>query len=146
MQKVDKDYRCGFLCYPRFLQGFSHRYLILAAFSISFFLQQSITNGFPGLIWRTLELKFRLSGSQTGWIASCYEIADTFTSVFLVHFLYKIHKPRLIAAGMFLCGLGGCIFILPHYLSDSYVPAIGIRGDPSGPNLCPIEYDNLKMS
>ena len=82
--------------------------------------QNACANGFPAVIYRALEVRFGLNSVHTGVMASCYEIADVVFSLFLIHLLQKHHKPLVVGIGLMFAGIGGIIFILPHYLNDKY--------------------------
>jgi sodium-independent organic anion transporter len=111
---------CGFS--PKFLQVFTHRYWVLIILSLAFIFQQSISNGFPSTIYRTLEIRFKLNSKQIGLISSCYEIADTAISIFLIHLLQKYSKPLSIGIGLIICSIGAIVFVMPHFLTEPYDP------------------------
>lgn len=119
----DHDKRFGIykIFQPKILQVCTNRYLVLVTLSLGSMFLQAITNGFPSVSWRTLEIKFHLNSAQTGWLSSCYEIANTALSVIIIHFLQEVHKPIWIGIGLFVTGIGGIIYCLPHFVSDPYI-------------------------
>ena len=121
MVRKTQENEFGILCcVSNWLQIFNHRYWVLAIFSISFLFQQTLCNGFPSVIYRTLEIRFQLNSWHVGVISSCYEIADTIISVFVIHWLRNKSKPVSVGVGLVIAAIGGLVFTLPHFISDNY--------------------------
>lgn len=74
------------------------------------------------MVITTIEKRFGLRSSQTGLIASGYDIASFCLLVPVTYFggRENASKPRWIAIGMIMMGLGSLVFSLPHFLVDSY--------------------------
>lgn len=70
----------------------------------------------------TIEKRFGLRSSQTGLVASGYDIASFFVLVPVTYFGGRSNasKPRFIGIGMIVMGLGSLVFSLPHFLVGSY--------------------------
>lgn len=64
--------------------------------------------------------RFGLSSTESGLIASCYEIAGTLVVLFVTYVGGRGHKPLWVAWGIFLIGLSGVIFSLPHFIASRY--------------------------
>lgn len=81
--------QCGLGTYwaPKGMQRFRNRFWVLTVLCAAFILQQSVSNGFPSVVFRTLEIRYGFSSWQIGVLSTCYEIADTVICVFLVHFI-----------------------------------------------------------
>lgn len=116
----DTKFGVPYIFQPNFLQILAHRYSILIFLSIAFVLQQAISNGFPSVIYRTLEIRFQLTSVESGILSTCYEISDTVIGIFVIHWIQKWHKPQCIGFGLFFAGIGSVIFCLPHFISAPY--------------------------
>ena len=101
---------------PTFL---SNKYFVITILALNYTIQQAIANGFPAILTRTLELRFNLSSDQSGFLNSCYEIAEVFAAVFIINLLQDFRKTFSIGFGLFLAGIGGVIFAVPHYFEDA---------------------------
>lgn len=100
----------------------THRYYVLSVLCITFIFHQAICNGFPSVIYRTLETAYGLSSWQVGIVSSSYEIADTVVCVFVIHIISKYSKPVSTGIGLIFAALGGMIFCIPQLLSEVYNP------------------------
>jgi hypothetical protein len=142
MSKFNKDTACcgGIVKAEGFQKIFANQYVAVLLFSIAAMFQNACANGFPASIYRYLEVRFNMNSVETGALASCYEIADVLFSLFLIHIFQKYHKPRVVACGLIFAGIGGIIFILPHYINDKYA----LSGAGAGVILpCPAGVDGL---
>ena len=89
--QTDNQRKCGICNFnPKFLQIFTHRYWVLIILSLAFIFQQSISNGFPSTIYRTLEIRFNLNQCQK---TTC----DTLTEVVLEKKWY--FSPKMVWRG-----------------------------------------------
>lgn len=79
-------------------------------------------NGFINVVITTIERRFGLRSRQTGLVASGYDIASFLCLVPVTYFGGRVgaSKPRLIAWGIILLGLGSLTFALPHFLVGPY--------------------------
>lgn len=70
----------------------------------------------------TIERRFGLRSSQTGLVASGYDIASFVCLVPVTYFggRKNASKPRWIGIGMIMMGLGSLVFSLPQFLVGSY--------------------------
>lgn len=79
-------------------------------------LQGILVNGLINVVISTIEKRFGIRSTDTGLIASSYDIAS-FICLLPVSYLGgrgSGSKPRWIGAGMAVMGLGSLIFSLPH--------------------------------
>lgn len=81
-----------------------------------------VVNGFINVVITTIERRFGLRSSQTGLVASGYDIASFVCLVPVTYFGGRIgaSKPRYIGWGVVLMGLGSLTFALPHFLVGPY--------------------------
>lgn len=79
-------------------------------------------NGFINVVITTIERRFGLRSRQTGLVASGYDIASFLCLVPVTYFGGRMgaSKPRIIACGVILMGLGSLTFCLPHFLVGPY--------------------------
>lgn len=94
------------------------------------------------MVITTIEKRFGLRSSQTGLVASGYDIASF---VCLVPVTYVggrsgASKPRWIGIGMALMGIGSLVFSLPHFLVGAY------RATNAETNICSHENSNSTVS
>ncbi|KAM7352109.1 organic anion transporting polypeptide 26F isoform 1-T1 [Cochliomyia hominivorax] len=85
-------------------------------------MQGLIVNGFINVVITTIERRFGLRSRQTGLVASGYDIASFLCLVPVTYFGGRLgaSKPRIIAWGIILLGLGSLTFALPHFLVGTY--------------------------
>jgi MFS family permease len=81
-----------------------------------------VVNGFVNVVITTIERRYGLRSSQTGLVASGYDIASF---LFLVPVTYfggrsSASKPRWIGWGVVVMGLGSLVFALPQFLVGQY--------------------------
>lgn len=79
-------------------------------------------NGCINVVITTIEKRFGLRSSQTGLVASGYDIASFVCLVPVTYFGGRANasKPRWIGIGMIMMGLGSIVFSLPHFLVGAY--------------------------
>lgn len=112
---------CGWGAFtPGALQAFNSPPWVLFFLSSASFLQGMIINGFVNTIITSIERRFDLRSSQTGLIASSYDIAACVCLAFVSYFGGSGHKPRWLGGGMLIMALGSLVFSLPHLASAPY--------------------------
>lgn len=81
-----------------------------------------VVNGCINVVITTIERRFGLRSSQTGLVASGYDIASFICLVPVTYFGGRINasKPRWIGWGVILMGLGSLTFAMPHFLVGQY--------------------------
>lgn len=86
--------------------------------------------GLVNVVITTIERRYHLSSSETGIIASSYDIASLICLLPVSYFGGRKHRSRWLASGIAVVGVGGLLFSLPHYLSGFYEASL------SSSNLC----------
>ncbi|ETN63617.1 organic anion transporter [Anopheles darlingi] len=91
-----------------------------------------VVNGFINVVITTIERRFGLRSTQTGLVASGYDIASFLCLVPVSYFGGRLgaSKPRWIGWGVAVMGLGAFVFALPHFLVGQY------RATNSDRNVC----------
>ncbi|XP_014662179.1 PREDICTED: solute carrier organic anion transporter family member 4A1-like [Priapulus caudatus] len=87
-------------------------------------LQGMIVNGFVNVVITTVEKRFSLSGAEAGLIASCYDIASVICALPVSYFGANAHRPRWLALGTIVMGIGAFVTSLPHFLTARYEPSV----------------------
>ncbi|XP_015274452.1 PREDICTED: solute carrier organic anion transporter family member 4C1 [Gekko japonicus] len=112
---------CGWgRCAPRGLQLCNNAKGYLLFYSLLSVFQGIIVNGLINVSISTIEKRYELNSSLTGLISASYDIAFCVLCLFISFYGEKGHKPRWLAVGSFLIGLGSLVFSLPHFTSGVY--------------------------
>ncbi|XP_061179184.1 solute carrier organic anion transporter family member 4A1-like isoform X1 [Saccostrea echinata] len=109
---------CGFH-FLRFT-SISFRVLILLALSASAFVQGMVVNGFVNVVISNIERRYDLTSTETGTIASCYDIASVLCLIPVSYFGGLGCKPRYLGIGVLVMGLGSIVFALPQFTTGLY--------------------------
>ncbi|XP_050319426.1 solute carrier organic anion transporter family member 4A1 [Bactrocera neohumeralis] len=117
---------------PKFLQRFCNAKWALFWLCWGGAMQGLIVNGFINVVITTIERRFGLRSRQTGLVASGYDIASFVCLVPVTYFGGRVgaSKPKILAWGVILMGIGSLTFALPHFLVSSY------RATMSDSNVC----------
>lgn len=109
---------------------------------ISSFFAGLLVNGCINVVITTIEKRFSLRSSQTGLVASGYDIASFACLVPVTYFGGRAgaSKPRWIGIGIALMGLGSLVFALPHILVGPY------RATNAESNVCSSENTTTTVS
>ncbi|KAK3798827.1 hypothetical protein RRG08_007184 [Elysia crispata] len=96
-------------------------------------------NGFVNTAISTLERRFEISSTESGLIASCYDIMFVLLVIPISYFGGRGHKPRYLGIGILVLGLGSFVFSLPHFITAEYVvenakETVCMRPDPDDPS------------
>lgn len=105
---------------PGWLQCCNRPIWVLQCFCAASIIQSLAVSGFLGVIISSLEKRFDLSSLQSGLIPATYEAAGVLVLILVSYYGSNGHKPRWVAGGMFVLGLGSIIFALPHFLVENY--------------------------
>ncbi|CAG5119222.1 unnamed protein product, partial [Candidula unifasciata] len=131
-EKDDGSGPCGwgklqFECCKRFLNA---RWF-LVVLTICGACQGMAVNGFVNTVISTVERRFEISSTESGLIASCYDIMFVILVIPISYFGGQGHKPKYLGKsfylstrvgriGIFVLGIGSFVFALPHFITDSY--------------------------
>ncbi|XP_017041422.1 solute carrier organic anion transporter family member 4A1 [Drosophila ficusphila] len=85
-------------------------------------LQGLIVNGLINVSISTIERRFGLRSRQMGLVASGYDLASFACLVPVTYYGGRrgASKPRFIAVGLIVMGLGSLVFLLPNFLVGHY--------------------------
>ena len=84
------------------------------------YFQGMVVNGFVNVVISNIEKRYDLSSTESGTIASCYDIASVLCLIPVSYFGGIGVKPRYLGIGVLVMGIGSLVFTLPHFLSDVY--------------------------
>ena len=79
-----------------------------------------VVNGFVSVVISTIEKRFDMASSETGFVASAYDVASVLCLIPVSYFGGLGHKPRWLGIGVLLLGTGSLLFALPHFTSTRY--------------------------
>uniref|UniRef100_H2Y4M8 Solute carrier organic anion transporter family member n=1 Tax=Ciona savignyi TaxID=51511 RepID=H2Y4M8_CIOSA len=79
-----------------------------------------LVNGHVNAIISTIEKRFDLSSTESGLIASCYDIGACVAILSVTYIGAHGHKPLWVGWGVFLIGVSGILFSLPHFTAPMY--------------------------
>jgi len=101
-------------------------------------VQGVVVNGFVNTSITSIERRFGLSSTTTGLLGGVYDITCLFVVVPFSYFGSKpsASKPRWLATGLFVLGLGSFVFLLPHFLAGPYEVLHGVSAEDSRVHLC----------
>ncbi|KAH7953281.1 hypothetical protein HPB49_006911 [Dermacentor silvarum] len=112
---------CGWGCLrPRWLQRFRTPPWVLFFLCWAGFLQGLIVNGFVNVVITTIERRFQLRSSESGLVASGYDIASFLLLAPISYFGGTRSKPLFVGVGCLVLGLGALVFSMPHFLAGTY--------------------------
>ncbi|XP_053378274.1 solute carrier organic anion transporter family member 4A1-like [Mercenaria mercenaria] len=107
------------------------------------FVEGAAVNGIVNIVLTTLETRFSLPSSQSGLIVSATDIGAILFVLFVSYAGSKGHRPKWIAVGCAIMGVGSVIFSLSHFIADQYdYRAVGETAnisyvcDPARANTC----------
>ena len=72
------------------------------------------------VVLTSLEVRYEFSSIQLGMIPSAFDITVVISVVFISYFGGNSHKPRWLAVGLFIMGLGSLLFALPQFITGEY--------------------------
>ncbi|XP_064465974.1 solute carrier organic anion transporter family member 4A1-like isoform X2 [Ornithodoros turicata] len=116
---------------PACLQRFRTPRWALVALCSASFIQGLTINGYVNVVLPTIEKRFQMRSVQSGSIISMYNVGSFIFSTPVAYYGSTRHKPRIIAIGTVVMGLGSAIFSVPHFLAPSYTAHFDIK------DLCP---------
>ncbi|XP_051889873.1 solute carrier organic anion transporter family member 1C1-like [Pristis pectinata] len=98
---------------------FNNLKVFLAVLSFSYFAK-TLSGSYIKSTITQLERRFDLSSSLIGIIDGSFEIGNLLVISFVSYFGAKLHRPRLIAIGCLIMGLGTLLIALPHFFMGRY--------------------------
>nr|XP_009860360.2 solute carrier organic anion transporter family member 4A1-like isoform X1 [Ciona intestinalis]XP_026692687.1 solute carrier organic anion transporter family member 4A1-like isoform X2 [Ciona intestinalis] len=122
---VIMDETCGFQLGPKRypisrLQCFATAKAALAFVVMGTIVQGFLINGHVNVIITTIEKRFDLTSTESGLIASCYDIGACVAVLFVTYMGAHGNKPQWVGWGIALIGVSGILFSLPHFLAPTY--------------------------
>ncbi|CAH1775633.1 unnamed protein product [Owenia fusiformis] len=117
------DETCGWgRCQPTGCQRLRNAKLMLFCLCWAGAIQGLVVNGLVSVVISTIERRFDLSSTETGIIASSYDIMSVLCLIPVSYFGGRPsgHKPMWLGGGMILLALGSFIFALPHFTTSIY--------------------------
>ena len=85
-------------------------------------VQSMVANGLVGVVLSSLETRFKLTSGQSAWIPGVYDAAGVIVVLVIIYVGSRCHRPFWTGVGEFVVCLGCVVFVLPHFLTDNYVP------------------------
>ncbi|XP_072026899.1 solute carrier organic anion transporter family member 5A1-like [Amphiura filiformis] len=83
---------------------------------------------YVGGILATLERRFQLSSSESGTLVIINDVAELSIAIIVSYFGHTGHRPRWIAVGTIIMGIGTLLSALPHFLTNPLDPNAVISG------------------
>ncbi|XP_055998205.1 solute carrier organic anion transporter family member 4A1-like isoform X2 [Ostrea edulis] len=112
---------CGWLgCRPATLERFQRPTWVLVCLCWAGAIQGMVVNGFVNVVISNIERRYDLTSTETGTIASCYDIASVLCLIPVSYFGGLGCKPRYLGIGVLIMGLGSIVFALPQFTSGVY--------------------------
>ncbi|XP_046377706.2 solute carrier organic anion transporter family member 4A1-like isoform X2 [Haliotis rufescens] len=105
---------------PKCLQAFNCIRWYVFWTSVFSLFQGFTINGVTNAIISSLETRFELPSSLSGLIISSNDFLALFLVLVISYYGATRNKPRLIAAGILILGLGSFVFALPHFITGVY--------------------------
>jgi len=93
-------------------------------------IQGMCVNGLVNLAITSIERRFGLQSTQSGLIASSYDIGSLLVVIPISYLGGRLgaSKPRWISLGMLVMGLGSFVWAMPHFLTGIYNPGNQVNG------------------
>ena len=143
---VVKDCATAFIKLP-FLNNLRSPKWFLVFLSLAACAQGALINGLVNVVITSIEIRFGMKSSDTGLLVACQDIGSLLVMLPASHFGSRLgaSKPRWIAVGIMVLGLGSFIWTLPHFLTGPYLPGeVGSVEEPQqSSSLCQMNKENL---
>lgn len=93
-------------------------------------IQGMCVNGLVNLAITSIERRFGLQSTQSGLIASSYDIGSLLVVIPVSYLGGRLgaSKPRWISLGMLVMGAGSFVWAMPHFLTEIYNPGNQVNG------------------
>uniref|UniRef100_A0A1B0D9E5 Solute carrier organic anion transporter family member n=1 Tax=Phlebotomus papatasi TaxID=29031 RepID=A0A1B0D9E5_PHLPP len=113
---VTDETRCGYgFCTGSFLQKFANKKIYVLLFGVSGAFFNSSFAYFNGTI-STIEKRFKIPSRNSGFISVGNDISLMLVSIWITYYAGKGHKPRWMAAGLFMLSAFCLLTALPHFI------------------------------
>uniref|UniRef100_A0A1I8HUF4 Solute carrier organic anion transporter family member n=1 Tax=Macrostomum lignano TaxID=282301 RepID=A0A1I8HUF4_9PLAT len=107
-------------CQPQCCQCFARPSCLLLWLCLSSFTQGLVVNGFVNSVLTTLELRYDMTSSESGLIASMYDIGSVLCLVPVTYIGHRYRRSRLISIGLLIMSVGSFVFTIPQFTTDAY--------------------------
>ena len=106
----------------RFLNSFRSPKWFLVFLCLAATTQGLCINGLVNVVITSIETRFGLKSTQSGIIASSYDIGSMLIMLPVNYFGGRIgaSKPRFISVGLLFMGLGSLVWTIPHFATPVY--------------------------
>ena len=84
------------------------------------YFQGMVVNGFVNVVISSVERRYGMSSTESGAIASCYDIASVLLLIPVSYFGGLGCKPRYLGIGVLVMGIGSLVFAIPQFTSGPY--------------------------
>ncbi|XP_030641595.1 solute carrier organic anion transporter family member 1C1 isoform X2 [Chanos chanos] len=84
------------------------------------YFSKSLSGSYTKSTITQIERRFEIPSSTAGTIDGSFEMGNLMIISVVSYFGAKFHRPKIIAAGGLLMGLGTLLMSLPHFLMDRY--------------------------
>lgn len=115
----EENTRCGIgPCHGPYLQILAHpaTYLVVSSLVA---LVQGVYFTYSNATLSTVEKRFGLNSRISGFISTGNDVVQLFLSLHISYFAGKGHRPRWLAAGMFLAAFGSVLAASPYFIFGS---------------------------
>ncbi|XP_059615427.1 solute carrier organic anion transporter family member 74D-like [Phlebotomus argentipes] len=113
---VTDETRCGYgFCSGSILQKFANKKIYVLLFGVSGAFFNSSFAYFNGTI-STIEKRFKIPSRNSGFISVGNDISLMLVSIWITYYAGKGHKPRWMAAGLFMLSAFCLLTALPHFI------------------------------
>lgn len=85
-----------------------------------FYLLEELSHSLVNIAITTLERRYGLTSSQTGFMVTAHHIGGLVVVVGVSYLGARGHKPHYLALGTFVVGIGSFLFLLPQLISDVF--------------------------
>ena len=101
-------------------------------------IQGLCINGLVNVVITSIERRFGLQSTQSGIIASSYDIGSLVIMVPVSYFGGRVgaSKPRWISLGLMCMGLGSLVWTIPHFATPVYNKHVETGDETGTSNLC----------
>ena len=106
-------------------------FLFLLTMGVVF--QGLITHGLIKVVITSIERRFSLKSTESGVIASSFDIGSLLLMIPVTYFGGKLgaNRPRYISVGLVILALGAFIWTVPHFSTPAYSPKENSKGGES---------------